>query len=120
MIRSPCGHQSQNRPGGLRRHGGRLLVAAVVEPIAIAAFAPAAVRVLNRDQPVRGTAHNRRVEIEAGTVQASEDRPRAIDIIYAPAAEPAAVFFLGPGEMVDGSPDARTVDGFAELREHAD
>ena len=54
MIDLARRHQAQQRPCRLRRDGGRGLIASVVELVAVAVLAPAAVRVLDRDQPVGG------------------------------------------------------------------
>ena len=45
-------HQAEQRPGGLRGRAGRRLVAAVVELVAVAVLAPAAVGFWIDDQPV--------------------------------------------------------------------
>src|SRR5579862_8823361 len=120
MIHPPCGHKSQNRPGGLRGDRGSLFITPIIEAVAVAALAPSAVRVLNRDQPVGSAADHWRVQVEPRCIQSREYRPCAIDVIHAPAAEPAAVLFLRTAQIFDGGSKARPVGGVAELREHTD
>src|SRR5580693_3111808 len=65
MIDLARGHQAEHRPGGLRRGRRRALIAVVIEFVACAILAPAAVFVLYSDQPIHRAAHFRRGMIDA-------------------------------------------------------
>src|SRR6185295_3981941 len=93
------GEQAQQRPGGLARDGGsppgQLGLA-----VALAALAPAAVGVLAADQPAHGALHVLVPRVHAHGPDAAQDRPRAIDIVDAPAAMPGPVMALAvPDEL---------------------
>src|SRR6185312_7219409 len=90
----PGRHQPEHRPGGLRRRavfGDPMRHAGVV---ALLVLAPAAIRALPGHQPRRRTPHLRRRRFQSGGVQRRESRPGAVDVIGAPAPEPAAVRLL--------------------------
>ena len=120
MVHFSGRHQTQQRPGRLRRVGRRRLVAAIVELVAGAVLSPAAVRVLDGDQPVGRLAHARIGRVEAGRVQRAQRRPRAIDIVDAPAAEPAAVRHLLASEIIQPGAHGGTLHRVAKLGHHAD
>src|SRR5262249_6030944 len=56
MVDLPCRHEAEQRPGRLRRRARRSLVAAVIELVARAILAPAAVGILDLDEPSHGLA----------------------------------------------------------------
>src|SRR5262245_58140119 len=56
MVDLPCYHEAEQRPGRLRCRARRSLVAAVIELIARAILAPAAVGILDLDEPRHGLA----------------------------------------------------------------
>src|SRR5215468_6250993 len=87
-------HQPEQRPGCLRGGRWRGLVAAVGELIARSVLAPAAVRVLDRDQPFDRAANLGRRALDAGDIERTQHGPGAVDVVGAPAAEPAAVLLL--------------------------
>ena len=120
MVDLLCRHQPQQRPGGLRRRGGRLLVTAIVELVAGAVLAPAAIRILDRDQPICSLAHARPRPVEARGAQRAERRPGAVDVVHAPTAEPVAVGHLVALEIVDAGTHDGGVRRLAELGQHAD
>ena len=95
-------------------------IAAVVELVAGAVLAPAAILVLDRDQPVGGLGDTRPRAVEAGGAERAERRPRAVDVVHAPAAEPAAVRHLLALEIVDAGAHDGTRRRLAELGQHAD
>ena len=120
MVDLACRHQPEKRPGGLRGVGGSGLIAAVVELVARAVLAPAAVCVLDRDQPVGGLAHARPRAVEARGAERAQCRPCAVDVVHAPAAEPAAVRHLLALEIVETGAHDGTRRRLAELGQHAD
>ena len=78
----------------------RRLVPAL-RPVAAAALAPAAIRLLARLQPLDGLAHVGLRHVLAGGVQRAQHRPGAVDVVGAPAAEPGAVGFLLAPQIVE-------------------
>ncbi len=114
-------HQGDQRPGGLRGGAAGALVAAVFELVARRVLAPAAVGVLDRDQPVDGLADRHGGRVVPGGVQRAQCRPGAVDVIHAPAAVPAAVLLLVGEQVVDGPGERRAgLLGLAELGQHRD
>src|SRR5215212_7799288 len=89
MIGFAGRHEAEKRPSRLRGGARRRLVAGVVEAIALAAFAPAAIRVLDGNEPGGGAAHRREMRADSSGVKRAQRRPRAVDVVHAPAAEPA-------------------------------
>ena len=77
--------------------------------------APTAVFVLNRDQPIGRARNGGIIRRQSNAVQPGERRPSAINVIYAPAAEPASVLFLLGFQACDGG-----VVLLAQLSEHAE
>src|SRR5690349_15827896 len=90
------------------------------ELVAFAAFTPAAVGVLYRHEPVDGAPDARRAEIDARGIHRAQHRPRAVDVIHAPASVPASVALLRTLQERETSLDGTAVFRLAELREHAD
>src|SRR5262249_40747573 len=96
-------HQSKHGPGGLRRRAllGRTLA---IAPIRRPVFTPAAVRLLERLEPGHGAADMRRLGAVAEGVERAQHRPRAIDVVGAPAPEPGSVrLLLAKQEVNTGS-----------------
>src|ERR1039458_4102224 len=100
-------YQADQRPGGLRGGARSALVTVVGELIAAAILAPAAVGILDGDEPVDRLAHDRRSGVESGDVEAAQHRPRAVDVIHAPAAVPTAVCELGAAKIVECAVQSR-------------
>src|SRR5439155_26918853 len=71
--------------------------------VAGAAFAPAAVRVLNRPQPLAGAQDVDFPVILAGCAQPAQREAGSVNVGDAPAAVPASVLFLCPHQVVDAS-----------------
>src|SRR5262249_36495896 len=94
MVDLPRRHQAEHGPSRLRRRARRSLVAAVIELIARAILAPAAVAILDPDEPRYGPADFGRGMVDASGIQRAQNRPGAIDVIHAPAAIPASLFHL--------------------------
>src|SRR5262249_34701694 len=84
-------HQAQKSPGSLRGRARGRLVSAVIKLVARAILAPAAVRVLNLEEPADRLAEFRRGVIDAGHIERAQHRPGAINVIHAPAAVPAYI-----------------------------
>src|SRR5207253_2541249 len=99
--------KSENRPCRLRRRTGRRGKCLVV--VAGAAFPPASVRILNGTQPLPGTKHVSFPVTDAGGLQATQGKERAVDIIDAPPSIPAAVLFLGFDQIIDGALHCRMI-----------
>src|SRR3954453_19048060 len=94
MIDRAGRHQAEQGPRGLRGRARRRLIAPVAELVALPAFAPAAVGVLNGREPLDRPPHRRRRRIDPGRVERAERRPGAVDVVHAPAAEPTALRLL--------------------------
>src|SRR6516165_10608200 len=100
-------HQAEQRPCGLRCRTRRSLMAPVIEPVACRVFAPAAIGILDRCEPVHGPSYHGRHGIDASWGERTEDGPSAIDVIYAPPAEPTALRPLLAAEKLDRPPHYR-------------
>src|SRR3954469_25607189 len=81
-------HQSKQGPCRLRGGRGRPLISLIVESVACGILAPAAVAVLDGNQPVRGLAHHRLAMVDSGGIEPAQPRPGAVNVIQAPAAVP--------------------------------
>ena len=77
--------------------------------VAGTALAPAAVGVLDRAQPLAGAEDVRLAIVVPGGTQAAQRQERAVDVVDAPAAVPAAVRLLVRHEIVDAAPDRRVI-----------
>src|SRR5277367_1315531 len=84
-------------------------------PIRFFALPPTPVRVLSGQQPLGGAADFRRRRIDAGSVEGGQYRPGTVDVVGAPAPEPAAVGFLIAPQKGDRSGDGGMVRVIAEL-----
>src|SRR5690349_2475136 len=113
------GHQAEQRPGGLRRGAGSLLITAIVELVARGVLAPAAIGILDLREPSDRLAEFRRGVIDASGVEGAQDRPGAIDVVHAPAAVPTALLELGAAQIVDSTRHRRAIR-LADLRQHRD
>src|ERR1700676_3155664 len=69
-------HQSKQGPCRLRGGRRRPLEPLIVESVAGGILAPAAVLVLNREQPVHRLAERGILVVDAGGVERAENRPR--------------------------------------------
>src|ERR1017187_9199683 len=87
-----AGDQAQDGPGGLRRRAGPGGEDAV--DVALAAFAPAAVGVLNGAQPLATAQDMRFAIVLAGRGEPAQREAGAVNVGHAPAAVPTAVGFL--------------------------
>src|SRR5262249_56303882 len=87
-------HQAEQRPSRLRGRARRALVPAVFEPVARAVFAPAAIGILDLDEPRRRPTKFGRSVVNANSVQRTQHRPSSVDIIHAPAAIPTSLLFF--------------------------
>src|SRR5262245_63655156 len=105
MIDFAGGHQAEQRPGGLRRGARRRRVAAIIELVARAVLAPAAVAVLDPGEPSPRLAKLGRGMIDAGDVERAQHRPGAVDVVHAPAAVPAALGVLGAAQVIERAPN---------------
>ena len=92
-VRVVEGAQAHDGPGGLRGGAGAVALENRVV-VGVAAFAPAAVLVLDAFQPVAGLEDPGLAHVHAQGAQAAQDLPGAVNIIDAPAAVPRAVRFL--------------------------
>ena len=98
--------QAEHGPGGLR--GGGLPLAAEFGPlVGIGRLAPAAVGLLMGQEPLGPGHHGRIVLRHADLDQAGQGLPGSVDIVDAPAAEPASVGLLGAANELDGPIDVR-------------
>src|SRR6266571_5023944 len=93
--------QAQHGPGGLRGSGfGRRENAVVITG---AAFAPAAIGVLNRSKPFAGAQDMDFAIILAGRAQPAQREAGSVNIGHAPAAVPASIRLLGAHQVVDAA-----------------
>src|SRR5262249_39735468 len=98
-------HQPQHRPCRLGCAAPGSLVARIVQPVAGAVLSPAAIGVLDRNEPVDGLANLCSLWLDPDRIQAAEHRPGAVDIIDTPAPIPAAVLLLRAPQIIEGSSD---------------
>src|SRR5690348_17061430 len=115
MIDLARRHEAEQRPGGLRRRALLALAARLIRPVGRAVLAPAAVGALARDQPVDRATDHRRLLVDARGVERAQRRPRAVDIIGAPAAEPGAVLLLLAPQISNAGGERLVLE--AELRQ---
>src|SRR5271156_5152116 len=99
------GEQTENGPRGLRR-GARADAAGGGVVVAAAGFSPAAVGILHHADPLGCLLNLRLVVPDADGFKTPQDQEGAIDIVDAPAAEPASVLFLLVVNELDGALDA--------------
>src|SRR5258705_7436539 len=94
------GEEPEQRPRGLARprlaHAGELVVV-----VALAGLAPAAVLVLVALEPAHRALHVFVPRVFADGGEAAQHRPRAVDVVHAPAPVPRAVVPLRVAEEVD-------------------
>src|SRR5882672_7836927 len=94
-----CRHQSKQGPCRLRGGGGSALESLVVEPVTSGILAPAAVLVLDRQQPVGRLADRRVLMVYPCGVERTQHRPGAVDVVQPPAAVPRSLRKLGPAQI---------------------
>src|SRR3974377_1575301 len=112
-------HQAEQRPRGLRCRARRCLVAPVIEPVACRVFAPTAIGILDRREPVHGPSSHGRHRRDASRGERTQDRPSAIDVIYAPPTEPTALRPLLAAEKLDRPPHYRAgLRSLTDLGQH--
>src|SRR4030088_2496841 len=114
-------HQSKQGPCRLR--GGRrgTLEPLIVESVAGRTLAPAAVLVLDRQQPVHGLADRRVLVAHAGGIERAQYRPGAVNVVQPPTAVPRPLSKLGPAQKCDpGRNRLAVLSGFTELTQHRD
>src|SRR5262249_12604894 len=87
------GAETHDGPGGLGGSAGTLTFKDRVI-VSIATFAPAAVFMLHRFQPIPGFQQPRLIHVQVEGAQTAQDLPGAIDVIDTPPAVPGAVFLL--------------------------
>jgi hypothetical protein len=95
------GAEAHDGPSGLGRRAG----AAAFEDwivVGIAAFAPAAVVVLDAFEPVASAEEPGLMHVEVERAETAENLPGAVDVIDAPATVPGAVTFLLGADIIDG------------------
>ena len=104
------GAEAHDGPGGLGGGAGALAFEDGVV-VGVAAFAPAAVLVLDAFQPVAGFEEPGLAQVQAEGAEAAQDLPGAVDIIDAPAAVPGAVGFLVFADEFQGLAHLRVLAG---------
>src|ERR1039457_3422644 len=77
--------------------------------IAVVTLTPPAVGVLTAPEPIDGLAYRRILFPEAGLSQRRQRRPRAVNIVAAPATEPRAVALLFGAQIGDRTRQRRFV-----------
>src|SRR6185503_10284105 len=110
IVRS---NQREQRPSRLRRRARPAPAQGVVH-VRRARLAPAAVGVLMGDEPFGGRAYVRLRHVLADRGERRQHGRRAINMIDAPAAEPAAVRFLLRADELEPARDGRVIEREAE------
>jgi hypothetical protein len=87
-------HQAKQRPGRLRGDAVGRFAMRYSGVVGFGAFAPAAVRMLPGEQPNYRSAYFRRDGVDAECIESRQRRPGSIDVVGAPATEPAAIALL--------------------------
>src|SRR5215210_5879369 len=96
-----CCHQPKQRPCRLRGRAGRAFETAIVEPIAPRVLAPAAVLVLNGQQPIRRFANHWIAMVDTCSIEGAQRRPGTVDVIQPPAAVPRSLRELRAAKIPD-------------------
>src|SRR5258705_10625403 len=121
MAYLPGSHQSEQGPCGLRGGRGCTLEALIVESITDSILAPAAVLILDRDQPGHGLANRGILVVDLGGVERAQHRPRAVNVVHPPAAIPAPLRKLGPAQIGNARREhLAALRGLAKLGQHRD
>src|SRR6185503_18332434 len=94
------GAKTHHGPSGLAC-GARAFTLEDGVVVSVASFAPAAVLVLHAFQPVPGLLQPGLIHVDAQGAQATQDLPRAVDVIDAPTAIPRAVLLLVVAEVLE-------------------
>src|SRR5262245_23944607 len=119
MTALPGRNQTEQGPSRLRGRARRTLVSAVIELVAGAVFAPAAIGILDLDEPRRRPAELGRSVVDASGVQRTQHRPSSVDIIHAPAAMPTSLLCLRATQIIERTCYRRAVRcGFVDLCQH--
>ena len=92
--------QAHHGPGGLGGRAGSLAFEDWIV-VGVAAFAPAAVFVLNTFEPVAAFDKPGLVHIDAERAHAAQDLPGAVDVVDAPTAIPGTVVLLFLAQKFD-------------------
>src|SRR5215813_4757341 len=96
-------------------------MAAIVQLVARAVFAPAPVRILNGDEPVCSLANFRGAMIDAAGIERAERGPGAVNIIQAPTSIPTSILQLRAEQILDPTGKRFTVSWrLTELGKHRD
>ena len=110
------GHEGHGAPGGLGGGAGAAAFEVGVF-VGVAGFAEGAVGFLDGAEPVDGFAYPLVVHAFADAAETGEGLPCAIDVVDAPAAEPAAILVLRLLDEVDGFADGGVGGGDAAVAE---
>src|ERR1700709_135642 len=94
-------HQSKQGPCRLRGSRGHPLISLIVESVACGILSPAAIAVLDRNQPACRLAHHRIAMLDSLGIVRTQHRPGTVDVIQAPAAVPRPLGELSPAQIVD-------------------
>src|SRR5260370_16632893 len=95
----PRSHQSKQGPCRLRGGRGSTLEALIVESITGSILAPAAVLILDRDQPGHGLANRGVLVVDLDGIERAQHRPRAVNVVHPPSAIPRSLRKLGPAQI---------------------
>src|SRR4029077_12468946 len=104
--------QAHDCPCGLRGGAWPLALENGVV-VGVAAFAPAAIFVLNACEPIAGFEEPRLEHVDVQRAQTAQHLPRSVDVIDTPTAIPGAVFFLVIANEAQGLLDLRMLDAVA-------
>src|SRR5665213_271666 len=108
--------QAHDGPRGLGRGAWALTFENGVV-VSVASLTPAGVGMLNAFEPDAGALQPRLIHVEVQRAHSTQNLPRSINVIHAPAAIPRAVFLLLRLDVFERVPDLITVS-YTHLRAH--
>src|SRR5450631_4285341 len=91
-------HQPKQGPCRLRCGGGGSRKSPVVEPVTGGILAPAAILILDRQQPVHRSPDRRVPVVDAAGIERAQYRPGTVNVVKTPAAIPGSLGELGPAQ----------------------
>src|SRR5690606_38687630 len=101
-------HERHGTPGGLAGGGGAGAHEAAVL-VGVAGLAEGAILLLDALEPAAGLLHPGDAHVLTDRFEAAHHLPRAVDVVHAPAAEPAAFRLLAADDEADGPLHRRVV-----------
>ena len=72
-----------------------------MRPIAIAAFTPATIGILNRTNPFPGTQNISFAVADSGGLQSPQGKTGTVNVVHTPAAIPGTILLLRTNQVID-------------------